>query len=313
MGKGTEFYLRIPLSDNYLSENQKDLEGVIDQQLVENEIQTSAGHKSLSLDEEIEQEILEKKKLADSKPSILIVEDSEDVRSYITGLLKNDYRINEAADGEVGIKKSAEVMPDLIISDVMMPSMDGFEFCKKIKTDWQTSHIPVILLTAKASRESKIEGLETGADDYLTKPFSSKELLVRIKNLLEQRKSLREKFSKEIKVEPASIAVNSLDNEFLKKAFVIAEKNLSNTEFNSEAFAKEMFVSRSQLHRKLLAITSQAPGEFVRSFRLKKAASLLIEKRLSVTQIAFEVGFNSPSHFTKAFRQQFKCLPTEFT
>jgi signal transduction histidine kinase/DNA-binding response OmpR family regulator/ligand-binding sensor domain-containing protein len=313
VGKGTEFYLRIPLSDTYLSENEKDLEGFIDQQVVEDKTRTTAGDMPLSLDEEIEQEILEKNKLADSKPSILIVEDSEDVRSYITGLLKNDYRISEAADGEVGIMKSAEVIPDLIISDVMMPSMDGFEFCKKIKTDWQTSHIPVILLTAKASRESKIEGLETGADDYLTKPFSSKELLVRIKNLLEQRKSLREKFSKEIKVEPASIAVNSIDNEFLEKAFDVAEKNLSNTEFNSEAFAKEMFVSRSQLHRKLLAITSQAPGEFVRSFRLKKAASLLIEKRLSVTQIAFEVGFNSPSHFTKAFRQQFNCSPTEFT
>jgi DNA-binding response OmpR family regulator len=195
----------------------------------------------------------------------------------------------------------------------MMPSMDGYEFCRRIKTDWQTSHIPVILLTAKASAENKIEGLETGADDYLTKPFNSKELFVRIKNLLDQRKNLREKFSKEIKVEPASIAVNSLDNDFLKKAFEVVGINISNADFNSEAFAKEMFVSRSQLHRKLLAITGQAPGEFVRTFRLKRAASLIIEKRLSVTQIAFEVGFSSSSHFTKAFRNHFNCLPTEFT
>ncbi len=245
-------------------------------------------------------------------PSILIVEDSEDVRSYLNGLLKNDYRIYEAVDGEDGVKKTSELIPDLIISDVMMPSMDGMEFCKKVKTDWLTSHIPVILLTAKASPESKIEGLETGADDYLTKPFSSNELSVRIKNLLEQRKKLRERFSKEIKIEPSSIAVTSLDNEFLQKAFDVAEKNLSNTEFNSEAFAKEMFVSRSQLHRKLLAITSQAPGEFLRTFRLKRAATFILEKRLSITQIAFEVGFSSPSHFTKAFRQQFNCLPTEF-
>jgi len=191
--------------------------------------------------------------------------------------------------------------------------MDGIEFCHRIKTDWQTSHIPFILLTAKVTDESKIEGLETGADDYLTKPFSSKELLVRIKNLLEQRKNLREKFNKEIKVETASIAVTSLDNEFLQKAFDVAEKYLSNTDFNSEAFAKEMFLSRSQLHRKLLAITGQAPGEFLRTFRLKRAATFILEKRLSVTQIAFEVGFSSPSHFTKAFRQQFNCLPTEFT
>lgn len=313
LGEGTQFYLSIPLSDSYLRASEKETETIADQQNAEIEDQRNYIEGHQSVEQEIEQEILEKKKLADSKPSILIVEDSEDVRSYLAGLLKNDYTINEAVNGEDGIKKSTELLPDLIISDVMMPSMDGFEFCKKIKTDWLTSHIPVILLTAKASSESKIEGLETGADVYLTKPFSSKELLVRIKNLLEQRKNLREKFSKEIKVEPAAIAVTSLDNEFLQKAFDVAEKNISNTEFNSEAFAKEMFVSRSQLHRKLLAITSQAPGEFLRTFRLKRAASLLLEKRLSVTQIAFEVGFSSPSHFSKAFKQQFNCLPKEFS
>ncbi len=313
VGRGTEFYLRIPLSDDYLNESEKDLEGIIDEQLVEDKVQTIVSEKPFSLDEEIEQEILEKNKLAGSKPSILIVEDSEDVRTYLIVLLKSDYSINVATNGKDGIKKSSEIMPDLIISDVMMPSMDGYEFCRRIKTDWQTSHIPVILLTAKASAENKIEGLETGADDYLTKPFNSKELFVRIKNLLDQRKNLREKFSKEIKVEPASIAVNTLDNEFLKKAFEVVGINISNADFNSEAFAKEMFVSRSQLHRKLLAITGQAPGEFVRTFRLKRAASLIIEKRLSVTQIAFEVGFSSSSHFTKAFRNHFNCLPTEFT
>ncbi|MCU0345251.1 MAG: ATP-binding protein [Ignavibacterium sp.] len=311
-GKGTEFILSIPISDAYLSEQEKVVGQVVDS---EKEAETDwklINEASEPIEIEIEKEIQEKQKLLDAKPLILIVEDSEDVRSYLTGLLKNDYRISEAIDGVHGIKKATEVMPDLIISDVMMPSMNGMELCRKIKTDWQTSHIPVILLTAKASPESKIEGLETGADDYLTKPFSSKELFVRIKNLLEQRKSLREKFSKEIKVEPASIAVTSLDNEFLKKAFDVAEQNLSNTEFNSEAFAKEMFLSRSQLHRKLLAVTGQAPGEFVRTYRLKKAASFILEKRLSVTQIAFEVGFSSPSHFTKAFRQQFNCSPTEF-
>ncbi len=313
IGKGTEFYLKIPLSESYLSEKEKVYEQASDESKKVSDTITEAYSDEDRFEKEIEQEITEKQKLLDAKPLILVVEDSEDVRSYLTGLLKSDYQLKEAVDGEDGIKKAADLMPDLIISDVMMPSMDGFEFCKKIKTDWQTSHIPVILLTAKASRESKIEGLETGADAYLTKPFSSKELLVQVKNLLEQRRNLREKFSKEIKVEPASITVNSLDNEFLKKAFDITEKNIPNTEFNSEAFAKGMFVSRSQLHRKLLAITGQAPGEFVRSFRLKKATELILEKRLSITQIAFEVGFSSPSHFTKAFRHQFNCLPTEFT
>jgi AraC-like DNA-binding protein len=154
--------------------------------------------------------------------------------------------------------------------------------------------------------------LETGADDYLTKPFSSKELLVRIKNLLEQRKNLREKFSKEIKIDLSSVAVTSLDNEFIRKAFDVAEKNLSDTEFNTEAFAGEMFLSRSQFHRKLIAVTGQGPGEFLRTIRLKRAAALILENRLSITQISFEVGFNNPSHFAKAFRQLFNCLPTEF-
>ena len=313
LGKGTEFNLKIPLRDSYFNENEKAIGEITDVSEDETYKQEKVSQEHTDLLEiEIEQEIIEKKKILGDKPSILIVEDSEDVRSYLNGLLKKDYRIYEAVDGEDGVKKTSELIPDLIISDVMMPSMDGMEFCKKVKTDWQTSHIPVILLTAKASPESKIEGLETGADDYLTKPFSSTELSVRIKNLLEQRKKLRERFSKEIKVEPASIAVTSLDNEFLQKAFDVAEKNLANTEFNSEAFAKEMFVSRSQLHRKLLAITSQAPGEFLRTFRLKRAATFILEKRLSITQVAFEVGFSSPSHFTKAFRQQFNCLPTEF-
>ena len=313
IGKGTEFSIHIPLRENYLDETQKEIDVTsekYDETAYSNKETT--GEETDRLEKEIELEILEKKKLLGEKPDVLLVEDSEDVRIFLRGILQNEYRIREAIHGEDGLIKAAEFMPSLIISDVMMPSMNGFEFCKKMKTDWQTSHIPVILLTAKASAENKIEGLETGADDYLTKPFNSKELLVRIKNLLEQRKNLRDKFSKEIKIEPSSIAVTSLDSEFLNKAFKVAEKNLSNTEFNTEAFAKEMFLSRSQFHRKLLAITGQAPGEFLRSFRLKRAATFILEKRLSITQIAFEVGFSSPSHFTKAFRQQFNCLPTEF-
>jgi DNA-binding response OmpR family regulator len=312
-GKGTQFYLQIPLRDNYLDENEKIIE--VKSQLFHGDDSFEKKFSSKNADaieKEIEKEIIEKNKLLGDKPSILIVEDSEDVRFFVKGILQNDYRIYEAIDGEDGLKKSAEITPALIISDVMMPSMDGIEFCKRIKTNLQTSHIPIILLTAKASQESKIEGLETGADDYLTKPFNSKELSVRIKNLLEQRKNLREKFNKEIKIDTSTIAVTSLDNEFLQKALDVAEKNLSNTEFNSEDFAKEMFMSRSQLHRKLVTVTEHGPGEFIRTFRLKKAAELILEKRLSITQIAFEVGFSSPSHFTKAFRQTFNCLPTEF-
>ncbi len=310
---GTEFSIIIPLYDSYLSENEKIIEGIPGKLSGETGSLEETTDEFIEINEkEIEDEIKHKNRLISAKPLILIVEDSEDVRSYLKSLLERNYRISEATNGKNGLEKSTELMPDLIVSDVMMPSMDGIDFCRKIKTEIQTSHIPVILLTAKASQESKLEGLETGADDYLTKPFSSIELIVRIKNLLGQRKHLREKFAREIKIDLSTIAVTSLDNEFLRRAFDVAEKNLSNSEFNSEEFAKEMFLSRSQFHRKLIAITGQGPGEFLRTFRLKKSATLILEKRLSVTQIAFEVGFSSPSHFTKAFRQQFNCLPTEF-
>jgi AraC-like DNA-binding protein len=194
----------------------------------------------------------------------------------------------------------------------MMPEMDGFEFCKKIKTEFQTSHIPVILLTARVSDESKYEGLETGADDYLTKPFDSKELFIRIKNLLEQRKRLKEKFGKDLNVKPSLIAQSPVDKEFLERAFSIAEKYLDNPDFDAESFAKELFMSLSQLRRKLKAVTGQAPGEFLRTYKLKRAAQMILEKRLSITQISLEIGFNSPSHFTKAFREQINCLPSDF-
>ncbi len=337
--KGTEFTLSVPLGGSYLDEGEKELEenSGNENPVIQNGPQAAevAGVKEDSVVKEKSGETNSSGML-----SILIVDDSADVRKYLSDVLKSFFESNkiipegsksssgikdslsfiqkrlvlwEAANGESGLKTAAEQMPDLIISDIMMPHMDGIEFCQKIKTDWETSHIPVILLTAKASAESKIEGLETGADDYLTKPFDSRELYVRVKNLLEQRRRLKDKFSKEIKIDAEDVTTTSLDNEFLSRAVKIAEENISDAGFDSEAFAKEMFVSRSQLHRKLLAVTGRAPGEFLRLMRLKHAAKLLLENRYSVTQIALESGFNSPSHFTKAFRQQFNCLPSEFT
>jgi len=319
VAKGTTFILSIPLSDSYLSDKQKIKEGTNSKNISSTQtkdVDNQNSGKTLN-------DLVDNKNLADDEniysdeskikiPSILVVEDSSDVREYIFSLLQNEYKIIQAENAEAGIKKASELMPDLILSDIMMPGMDGIEFCKQIKTNFQTSHIPVILLTAKVSRQDKIEGLETGADDYVTKPFNFQELSVRIKNLLDQRKRLKDKFSKEIKIQPEAVTANSVDKDFLERALNAAEKNLYNLDFDQETFAKEMFLSRSQLHRKMIAITGQAPGEFVRIFRLKKAAQLLLEKKLSVTQIALEVGFNSPSHFTKAFQQYFSCLPSEF-
>ncbi len=247
-----------------------------------------------------------------NKPIVLVVDDSEDVRKYLTDLLHDSYNIIGAANGEEGISSAAENIPDLIISDVMMPSMDGMEFCGKIKSNWQTSHIPVILLTARASAESRIEGLETGADDYLVKPFDSRELLTRAANLIEQRKRLKEKYLEESDSITESSRLNKADKEFLEKTREIVERNISKTDFSTELLAKELYVSRTQLHRKILSITGMAPGEFVRTIKLKRAADLLKEGKLSVTQAAYEIGFSSPAQFSRAFAKYFNCSPSEF-
>ncbi len=307
-GSGTEFKLTIPLDDEYLNESEKFLTDNI-KQIEKLPYEKDKKVNATSLSDTFTSSL---PKTENNKNTILLLEDSGDVRIYLKDLLKDNYNILIAENGEEGLSVALEKLPDIVISDVMMPEMDGMEFCKRIKSDWRTSHIPVILLTAKASFESKLEGLETGADDYLTKPFSSRELFVRLKNLLEQRKNLREKYSKDVKFKPENITPNKADQEFLQKAIGVVEKNLSDTEFDSEKFASEMFLSRSQLHRKIQAITGQSTGEFIRTIRLKKAAGLILEKQLSVTQIAFEVGFNSSSHFTKAFKQMFGCLPSEF-
>jgi len=191
--------------------------------------------------------------------------------------------------------------------------MDGMEFCSRIKSEWQTSDIPVILLTAKASLESKIEGLGIGADDYLTKPFNSEELFTRIRNLLEQRKRIKDKYESDLNKIVGSNKLNMADNEFLERALALIEKNMDKTNFGTEQLAKELFVSRTQLHRKIISITGQPPGELIRNKKLKQAAKLLTEGKLSVTQIAYEIGFSSPAQFTRAFTKQFNCLPSEYS
>ena len=202
--------------------------------------------------------------------------------------------------------------PDLIISDVMMPEMDGFELCKKLKSDQRTSHIPVILLTAKADLDSKIEGLEFGADDYISKPFEADELKVRSKNLIDQRRKLRDKFASIIEINPGEVTATSMDEQFLKRLLDVFEDHVAESDFSTEDFAREVGMSRSNLHRKLQALTNQPTHEFLRTLRLKRAAQLLIKSSTSVTEVAYAVGFNHLSHFTKIFRQQFGQTPSEY-
>lgn len=246
------------------------------------------------------------------KPVLLFVDDSEDVRAYVTLLLQDEYNLLVTDNAKNAIELAIQNIPDLIISDIMMPETDGIELCNMIKNNSKTSHIPVILLTAKVTEESRIEGLESGADDYMTKPFNYDELAVRIKNLIEQRKILREKFSKEINTHPTGLISNIFDEEFMKKVYSFINKNLGNPNYDTDHLANELYISRRQLHRKLQALTGHSPGEFMRTLRMKQAAKMLIEKRFSITQIAYEVGFSSPAQFTRAFRKHFDCLPSEF-
>ncbi len=248
----------------------------------------------------------------EAAPIILLVEDNQDVRNYIREYLKEQYRIAEAGDGVEGLRLAIELIPDIIISDVMMPNMDGFEFCNKIKTDERTSHVPVILLTAKASLKSRVDGLETGADDYLTKPFNVQELQIRIRNLIEQRKKLRERFSREVTLQPSEIAITSTDEKFLLRVIEVIEQHIAEPEFDTHVLARESGFSRSQLNRKLRALTDQSPREFIRIIRLKRAAQLIAQKAGNVTEIAYDVGFNSISHFAKRFKEFYGVLPSEY-
>lgn len=243
---------------------------------------------------------------------ILIVEDNADMRSYIKDALRPGYKIIEAVDGNDGVKKAEESIPDLIVSDVLMPGMDGFELCRRLKSGIHTSHIPIILLTAKASREDLLQGLELGADDYITKPFSTDILNARIKNLVELRRHLQMSVNREMTRQPVSISVSEIDKSFIKRVQAKIEENLDDPDLNVEHLCNLMSMSRPTLYRKLMALTGESPTEFIRSYRLKRASQMLENGAGSVTEIAFEVGFSSRTYFTKCFKDKFQQLPSAY-
>lgn len=246
------------------------------------------------------------------KPVLLIVEDNPDVRKYIKIILEEYYQIIEAEDGEEGQKKSIEQIPDLIISDIMMPKLDGFKLCEKLKTDERTSHIPVILLTAKATVEDKISGLETGADAYIMKPFDALELKARIKNLLEQRKRLHDHFRKYGIVDTGLTTFTPSDQMFLSKAVDLISKHISDPQLSVQTLSESLGMSRSLLVKKTEALFGDPPNELIRRIRLNKAARLLERKVGNISEIALEVGFNNPSYFSECFKKQFGVTPSHF-
>jgi DNA-binding response OmpR family regulator/anti-sigma regulatory factor (Ser/Thr protein kinase) len=244
------------------------------------------------------------------KPSLLLVEDNEDFRFYLKDNLKEFYQIAEAGNGREGWQQASVLLPDLIVSDIMMPEMDGIELCRKIKNDRRTSHIPVILLTARAADEQKWEGYETGASDYVTKPFNFEILQARIRNLLVQQEAFRKAFGKKMEVAPGDIQITSLDEKLIKQAIQVVEKNMANADFSVEELSRELGMSRVHLYKKLLSLTGKSPIEFIRTVRLKRAAQLLEKSQLTVSEIAYQVGFNNPKYFTKYFKEEFQVLPS---
>ncbi|MFC2155340.1 ATP-binding protein [Acidobacteriota bacterium] len=246
------------------------------------------------------------------KDIVLVVEDNADVREYIRGTLMPLYDVVEAAKGEEGFEQAKEIIPDLIISDIMMPGIDGTEFCRLLKKEILTSHIPVILLTAKAGEADIIRGLEIGVDDYIIKPFNTRVLLARIKNLIDICVQLQENVKREMARQPVKTVLSRVDREFLQELQTLIEANFSDPDFNVEQLCRKLFMSRVSLYRKILALTGETPTEFIRSLRLRKGAELLKSNFGTVLEVALEVGFSSANYFTKCFKKKFHQLPIEY-
>ena len=295
-GIGSKFTVRLP----FVSENKQE----------ETDKGTDISNNDMmgNLPENKITELLEKPNLQ----IMLIVEDNPDVRYFIRSHFEPVYTIYEAKNGREGWDLAIKLVPDVIISDILMPDIDGYEFCRRIRKDERTSHIPVLLLTALHSKEHEIEGLSCGADDYITKPFDISVLQTKIENMLSLRKSLKEKYTREIILQPSSITISSPDERFLLKAMKIVENNISNSDLDIEQFAAEIGVSRMQLYRKFNALTNMTVKEFIRSIRLKRATQLLLDKKMTVTEIAYAVGFKDLSNFRKSFHREYGISASDY-
>ncbi|MCS3796283.1 two-component regulator propeller domain-containing protein [Niastella sp. OAS944] len=246
------------------------------------------------------------------RPVILIVDDNEDIRFYLKDNLRRNYTVYEAVNGAEGWERTKQLQPDLVVSDVMMPVMDGMQLCRNIKNDKHTSHIPVILLTARSAAEPKMEAFQVGANDYVTKPFSYEMLQSRIRNLLAQQEAMRKLFQKQLEVNPTEISITSVDEQFIRQSIETVEQNISNPDFSVEDLSRALHMSRVALYKKLLALTGKSPLDFIKTLRLKRAAQLLEKSQFTISEIAYEVGFNNPKYFARTFKKEFGLLPSEY-
>ena len=302
-GKGSEFFVMLPLGKDHLSEEEyitmEPTDAISDKQF--------AGNLKHQFDSGLV------KKIEKSKMRILIIEDNEDLRKYIKDSLTNEYNILEAENGKTGINIAFTMMPDLIVTDIMMPDLDGIQLCNRLKNDERTSHIPVIMLTAKATTDDRVAGLKSGADDYIIKPFNMSELVVRISNLVLLREKLRLKYNRFYALDAGKEISGSLDDKFLHKVLEIINRNLRDFSFDVGNLVEHLGMSRTHLTRKLKILTGLTPGALIRNIRLEKAAELLLKKGGNVTEVANSVGISNPSNFTKAFRNYFGVTPKDYS
>lgn len=311
MGQGSTFTICLPAEKSAYQPNELAAEQAVVQTY---SINSPMAFMADSLENEMEEETTEVGIAAETSghETLLIVEDNEDIRLHLCQALRRNYQIIEAADGIEATEKLASETISLVLTDIMMPRMDGLQLCRHIKQHIQTSHIPVIILSAKVEVEEQLDGLRIGADDYIIKPFSIAIVKAKIQNALRIRKTTIEHYTKTQQIVPKEITNNALDEELLSRAIEIVNQNLCNTDFSTERFAREMLMSRSNLHLKLKALTGESTNDFIRRIRFNKACALLKEGRLSISEISYKVGFNSPSYFATSFKKRFGCMPTEY-
>lgn len=308
--KGSKFVVRIPY---YKTAKSSKVTNVKDEFLLNS--MKSVEYDMLISDANINQKSEQTEDDNNQKelPKLLVVEDNKELREHLKNELKSFYKIIEAVNGEEGLVKVNKYYPDVVVSDVMMPKMDGFEMCKKIKSEFETCHIPVVLLTARALGEDRIEGYKTGADGYLGKPFNINVLKARIDNLLEAKKIIREKFSKlGAVITPNEVTSNSIDEAFIEKTTKVILDHISDTDFKMEHLLKEIGIGRSQFYRKIQSITGQNPSNFIRTIRLKYASDLLIKDIYTIKEVTHMSGFNSAAYFGKTFRELYGMTPSEY-
>ncbi|RYY58355.1 MAG: response regulator [Chitinophagaceae bacterium] len=246
------------------------------------------------------------------KQSVLLVDDNEDFRFYLKDNLNPKYQVIEAVNGRDAWEKVKLLKPDIIVSDVVMPLLNGIQLAQKVKADSQTAHIPIILLTAMGNQEMQMEGYQKGVNDYITKPFTFEILESRIRNLLDQQHLLEKKFNKKLEMNPSLLTVTPMEEQFMTQAVAIIEQNISNTSFSVEDLSRQMFISRVALYKKIVALTGKGPLEFIRGIRLKRGAQLLEQSGMTISEIAYEVGFNNPKTFSRYFKEEYQVLPSQY-